>query len=64
MDGWTGVGSSLSSSSSDKTINVGDTCSRLGSTYWTISHSGEDGRRSDSLVICGGGGEEVEVISI
>ena len=42
---------SMSSSSSDKTINVGDVRSRLGSTNSTISHSGDEDRYSESVVV-------------
>jgi len=50
VDATTSGWNSLKSSSSDKTIRVGF-LSRLASTYSTISHSGDDDRWSDSIVV-------------
>ncbi len=51
-----------SSSSSDKTIKL-CVLPRVGSTYSTISHSGDDDRWSDSIVV-GDDDEEEDGISL
>jgi len=62
VDATTSGWNSLKSSSSDKTMRVGF-LSRVASTYSTISHSGDDDRWSDSIVV-GDDDEEEDGISL